>query len=518
MSSRNKLSAFLLAAWAFVGSPVAESQTVPMLEWEASTEVNLGNGDFAPYYISALQHGKITQAKGWLVDALAKHRLDTASRFSWGAGIELCAGVSSNVAYTKWNPDGTTFTHNMSGQNFWIQQLYAEIKYRSLFLTAGMKEHRSALLDNSLTSGDLVESGNARPIPEVRLGFIDFQNVPFTRGWVQVQGELAYGKFADNGWLENFYSRGTAHINTGAFYIYRRLYLRSKPSENLCFTFGMQAAGEIGGTTRWYSRGEMYREEKMNASFGKLLEMIIPMNMDTSNPGTYFNGNNLGSWDFLLRYRLPFRGHEVRAYLQKPWEKGSSVGWRNGWDGLWGFEYIFGKGEGMLDAFLFEYIYTMNQSGPIHFAPHDSPGTTITTDASGGDQYYNNNEYNGYANYGVSIGTPFLKAPVYNTDGYPQFTDNRLKGFHMAARGHFVPNIGWKVALSYRKAYGDGRLPRTQIHDDLSWLVEVEGHLSRVPALTIKGRLAMDRGSLLGDNFGGALSISYKGDFNFRRK
>lgn len=521
MSSRSDISFLVILFLLTVFPPStlrAESSHAPDVEWHAETSANIGNGKFAPYYISALQHGKITQAKGWLADASVRHRLDTACRFSWEACVELCAGVSSNVAYTKWTPEGTTFTHNMSGQNFWVQQLYALIKWRSLFVLAGMKEHRSTLLDNTLTSGDLVESGNARPIPEVRIGLIGFRDVPLTKHWVQAQAELAYGKFADKGWMEEFYGRASSHINTGAFYIYRRLYLRSRPSENFCFTFGMQAAGEIGGTTREYRRGVLVKTIKLDDSMGKLLEMIIPVHMDTREPGGYFNGNNLGSWDFLLRYRMPFRGHEVRAYLQKPWEKGSSVGWHNGWDGLWGFEYLFGKGEGILDAFLFEYIYTMNQSGPIHFAPHDQPGSTITSDVSGGDQYYNNSEYNGYANYGVGIGSPFLKAPIYNTDGYLQYTDNRLKGFHMAARGHLAGNVEWKIAISYRKSYGDGRLPRTRILDDFSWLAEVNAHPRSLPRLSFNARIAMDRGSLLGNKFGCALSVTYKGDFNLIKK
>ena len=64
-----------------------------------------------------------------------------------------------------------------------------------------MKERGSALLNDILTSGDVVESGNARPVPQLRAGFVDFQNVPLTDGWLQIQGELGYGKFADGGWM-----------------------------------------------------------------------------------------------------------------------------------------------------------------------------------------------------------------------------------------------------------------------------------------------------------------------------
>lgn len=487
------------------------------IDWFASAGMNLGSGDFAPYYISALDNGKVTRSKGLLLDIGLSHKIDTTRRFSWGAATEFCGGIASSVPYLKYEASGQMVSHDMRPPCFWLQQLYGEVKYRSLFLTAGMKDTRSFLLDNSLTSGDLVESGNARPIPQIRAGFIDFQNIPFTSGWVQIQGEIAYGKFVDNGWIEDFYSYANSHINTGAFFIYRHLYLRSKPSENFCFTFGMQASGEIGGTTRWYKEGQLLREEKQNTSFGKLLSMIIPT-QSGSGVGEYYDGNNLGSWDFMLRYRLPSCKYELKAYLQKPWEKGSSVGWKNGWDGLWGFQFTVSEGSPAFKSALFEYLTFMNQSGPIHFAPHDNPGTTITTDASGRDDYYNNYAYNSYANYGVSMGTPFLKSPIYNLDGYPQFADNLVRGFHIAATGYISPLWTWKAAMSYRKAYGNGAFPRALPLDDFSWLLESEGQLSSLPGMHFKLSIAMDRGTLLGNNFGFSVGAVYKGNFNWRKK
>lgn len=488
----------------------------PDVQWHASATVNAGNGNFAPYYISSLNHGKITQPNGLLADVYLGHEIDTTKRFSWSAAFELCAGAASSTEYLRWNADGLTTLHPMRPAHIRIQQFYAQIKYHGVFLTAGMKEHQSALLDNSLTSGDLVESGNARPIPEIRMGFINFQNIPFTQGWAQIQGEIAWGKFLDNKWLEDFYSYGTAHINTGALYLYRRLYLRSKPSENFCFTFGMQAAGQIGGTTRWYRRGELTLEEKNGTSFTQLLKMVFPFQTDTG-VGEYKDGNNLGSWDFLLRYKLPYGRNEIRAYLQKPWEKGSSIGWHNGWDGLWGVEFIT-SGIRHFEAVVFEYLTFMNQSGPIHYAPHDNPGSTITSDISGHDDYYNNYQYNSYAYYGVGIGTPFLPAPIYNTDGYPLYANNLIKGFHMGARGNITNNFRWKAAISYRKAFGNIQLPSIKPLDDFSWLLQADGFLPRLPALNFSLQVAMDHGSLLGNNFGIAIGATYNGDFNFRKK
>ena len=117
--------------------------------------------------------------------------ISTATRFSWGFGVDVLSGYSSTVDYLEGNPANPTGVSTVKLDSLWVQQLYAEVKYRGVFLTAGLKQQKSKMLNNRLSSGDWVESGNARPIPEVRVGFIDFQNIPFTKGWMQICGLMA---------------------------------------------------------------------------------------------------------------------------------------------------------------------------------------------------------------------------------------------------------------------------------------------------------------------------------------
>ena len=152
----------------------------------------------------------------------------------------------------------------------------------------------------------------------------------------------------------------------------------------------------------------------------------------------------------------------------------------------------------------------MNQSGAIHYAPHDRPGSTITTNSVGGDQYYNNSEYNSYANYGQGIGSPFLVPPIYNLDGYPAYVDNRVRGFHLAVTGVVASGWSYKVALSHKRGYGDGRQPKATVSEGTSWLAEIDHAFKRVSGLTLKAQVAMDCGSMPGDNFGVAVSAVYR--------
>lgn len=505
----------LLPALAVCGQN-QECRAGDLVEWEASLQTNAGSGDFAPHYISSLRHGRLTQSRGAIAGAGIRKDVDRGCRFGWGAGAELLGGIATATDYRHWSGDGSDGVSRMRPGAIRIQQLYAEVKWRSLFIEAGMRERGSALLNDSLTSGDLVESGNARPIPQLRAGFRDFQAVPLTGGFLEIQGELGYGKFTDGAWMRRFYSHGSYHLNEGAYYLYRRLYFRTDPRKALSLTFGMQAAGEIGGITRYYERGKVVRERSLKASVWDMIKMIAPVGGEKSGVGEYMDGNNLGSWDVHARFRLPWGGDVLKAYLQKPWEKGSSLGWKNGFDGLWGIEYDFNSMGGIVSGAVVEYIDFMNQSGAIHYAPHDRPGSTITTDVSGGDQYYNNSEYNSYTNYGLGIGTPFLVSPRYNRDGYPAYIDNRVRGFHAAVAGRPLQLWDYRVAFSYKRGYGDGRQPKATVSDGVSWLAEVSHAVARVEGLRIKFQMAMDRGSMPGDALGVALSVVYRGAFRIR--
>ena len=161
-----------------------------------------------------------------------------------------------------------------------IQQLYGEIKYRSVYLLAGMKERHSRIVDDSLSSGDLTRSNNARPIPGIAAGFLDFVDIPLTNGWVQIDGEIMYGKFTDSKYKEQTFNYYSGNLATDLWYIYRRCYFRTKPSQPLSLTIGMQAAGQFGGRTVYYTRGKVRRTDVGPGNFAGPLPMaLIP---DTS--------------------------------------------------------------------------------------------------------------------------------------------------------------------------------------------------------------------------------------------
>ena len=485
------------------------------LKYQATALGNASTGPFAPYFIGSLNGGRVVRKAGALADIEVKVDIDRSRRFSWGAGAEIIGGWSTGNKYDRWNADEQIWTlQENRPAAAWIQQLYGEVKWRGVFLRLGQKDHHSALLDERLSSGDLTRSSNARGIPGAEIGFIDFQNIPFTNGWVQIEGVIEYGRFTDDGFARKQYNYYSWMLATDIYYTYKRCYFRTKPSMPFSVTLGMQTGGQFGGYTAYYRQGVMYKDEKRGFRIADVFKMFLPTR---GNGNGFVEGNSLGTWDFKARYRLK-NSDEISFAFQWPWEDGSGIGRRNGLDGLYGLYYNSSR-RGYITGAAVEWLDFRNQSGPIHWAPGDSPGTTITGEATGGDNYYNNDTYTAYTNYGMAIATPFLVSPIYNLNGYPAFMYCRARGLHLALTG-CVDCIGldYAVKYSWQQAWGTGRIPRAYSLLDNSMLFDVSWNASDIlKGFSVKAELAFDAGSLRGNNFGFMLGVRYSGSFKFRK-
>ncbi len=502
----------LLAAIA--AGAVAAARAEYPVNYEGNVTLGAASGDFAPFYIASLDHGRNTQSLTSKIEAKVWRPMKMSDRFSYGFGVDLIGGYSSAVDYERFYPGSGWGTHGVRPATAWIQQLYGELKYRRVFLTVGMKETGSKMLNNRLTSGDIVESGNTRPIPGARAGFIGFVDIPFTRGAVQIAGEVAYGKFVDNGWLKDQYNYYNDHLTTGEWFNYKCIYFRTDPRQRFSVTAGLQAAAEFGGYEQFYDKGRFTQEFNYPATFKTFLKMLVPIN--DHEEGGFYTGNHLGSIDLKLRYRLR-NGAEVMAYLSNPWEDGSGMGKMNGFDGLWGIEYKAADPNSVVSGAVIEYLDFTNQSGPIHLNPADFNGITITGHASGSDDYYNNRSHRAYANYGMGIGTPMVMSPAYNVNGYPSYMTNLTRGFHIAVEGRVSPVVTYRVKGGYRKAWGNGQFILPRPISLTAVMAEAEWKPASVKGLTLNGKVELDRGTMPGNSFGALVSVKYDGIFNLKK-
>lgn len=515
----NKKSIFAtLVAFSAIGVASAEAP----LQVEGSVSANAGSGDFAPYFMMANRGGTLTQPKAVELRVKALKDFDLSERFSYGFGADLVGGYQSK--YTQY--DQAVNTPAVQGHHpnaIWLQQLYGEVKYRGVYLSVGMKERTSPLMNDCLGVGDYTQSNNARPLPQVRAGFVDFQNIPFTNGWVQIQGEIAYGYYMQDDWFEDHFNYYSGYINTGEYYNYKRCYFRTKPSKPFSVTVGMQMVTEFGGTATSYSydrdKGKVNAKEDRYDTTWKDFVRAFFASEGGSNPGdaSYHYGNTLGSWDFVARYRLKDKS-EIKAFFQKPFEDGSGIGWMNGFDGIWGLEYKNAK-KGIVNGAVLEYVDFTNQSGPMHWAPHDHPSTKFTDQVTGGDSYYQNFRCNPYSNFGMSQGTMFIPSTIYDRRGENRIYDNRVRGFQIGVSGNIYAPLEYRLLVNYRKSWGTYSNPRLSVVDNTSFMLEGTYHFKQVKGLTLNGQVAFDKGALAGgDNFGVLLSVKYNGLFDIFKR
>jgi hypothetical protein len=508
----------LCRATALIAAPllgIAGAAAFP-LKWEAATTVNIGDDDFAPYYIVSNRYGTLTQATSLMENGKLWKEMDFSRRFDYGFGAEIYAAIPSSTDYMRYDAaTGETHINSQHPAYAWLQQIWGEVKYRSLFAYVGMKNYDRSIFNNTLGVGDITLGTNARPIPQVRLGFTDFVDVPFTNGWLQVQGELAYGKFADSNWLKDHYNYEYSFITTGTWFHYKRWYFRTNPSARFSATIGLQHAAQFGGIKQSYKDGVMTAETSSSVRFRDFVDVFVQKkggSGSSTGDTQYYNGNHLGSWDVKLTYRF-HDNSTLTATLQSPWEDGSGIGKLNGWDGVWGLEYSTGRKGWLTDAAA-QYIDFTNQSGPMHWAPDDHNGTQINGNATGADDYYNNYFYNGWMNHGMSLGTPFVKSPIYNLDGYMRFTDNRVRGFQIGVAGTPSDIWSYRAMVSWRKSWGTPFIPAATTRENTSAMVEVKRLFPSTPGLWATGQVAMDAGKLYGNRFGVCFTVGYTGNLS----
>lgn len=482
--------------------------------YSAAVFANASTGRYAPYMIGSWNGDRTTMKNGLSADFSIEKAMLTGGRFSWGAGAEIMAGYNHSADYARYDEaDNSWTTSVMRPAAFTIRSLYAEAHYRCLYALAGMKTFHSKIVDDRLSSGDLVRSNNARPVPGLTIGFVDFQDIPFTNGWLQIDGQIMYGKFFDNDYRRKQFNYYAPLIATDIYYTYKYCYFRTKPTERFSATFGMQTAGQFGGQTEWFSRGRNYRTEVRGFRLKDVIKMFFPIR---GNGNAFYEGNSVGAWSLRARYRL-FDNSEIAAYWENFFEDGSGIACRNGADGLYGVQYTMSQ-KGWFTSAVVEYLDFRNQSGPLHYAPGDHESPSITTEATGGDNYYNNDTYGSYVNYGMAIGSPMVMAPIYNSDGYPEFIFNRMRGVHLAALGSPTDEIDYKIMFGWQKGYAMGRTPLPHAKTDVSAMIEVDWKANRLlEGLSFNCRVAIDRGELRGDNFGAALAVRYTGSFNFKK-
>jgi hypothetical protein len=383
---------------------------------------------------------------------------------------------------------------------FVVQQAYADIRYKWLGLRLGSWEEMPTPLNHSLSSGGMSWSGNARPIPQIRAGFPDYITLfPFFK----LKCETSYGLFTDDNFQKKTVGETQNKYVKNTKYHHKSLYIRiGKPQWHLSFEGGYTLDAQFGG----YQMIGKEQTWDLGNTMKDYMIAFIPQGGGDDGPigEKYFKGNYTGNEHLKFSYQL--KNGVISAYMENYYEDFSGMGKLNGIDGLWGIEYVTHHKQ-VINAVVLEYLQTTNQSGPLSVTAALSGASQKDIMA---DNYYNNGIYTSWQHWGMALGNPLLRSPIYNQNGYLGFPYNRVKAVHIGWSGDITDKWTYRMKLTYNQTFGTVTEPTLDILDNYSTFAEVIYIPQVANGWIFTASTAFDTGDLYGDNWGIQLKINKK--------
>lgn len=469
---------FCLSVFLCAGYHTAFAQLTPFVEYGATVHT----GDNTPLWQVSNQQG------------LASIYNNTYLR--GGAGFKHTAG--------KWKFEEKLDVVAFAGMNFkgstdvMIQQAYFDARYKWFGFFVGSRERGAALLNNTLSSGDMTWSGNARPIPQVMISIPEYL---YILPRLAIRGEISYGWFTDNSYQERKVGAGYSYTKDIKYH-HREGFIRiGVPNGKWQFDIGMVLDTQFGG----YQIASDGTSADLGNTLKDYFRAFLPGAGGDDKPwndSDYYQGNYLGSEQ--LRFTHRSRLFSISAYLCNHFDDMSAMGKQNGWDGLWGIEMSFNDFK-PINAVVLEYLQTTNMSGPLHGLHNKGEGPVVKT--GGADNYYNNGLYPGWSHWGMVIGNPLIASPIYNEDGNLAFKYNRVKALHLGWSGILGSEWSYVAKLTHSRTWGTVWEPTLDILENFSAYASFLYTPKRWKGWNFNASLALDMGDIYGDNFGFQLKI-----------
>lgn len=486
------------------------------LSWEVEMQSTNSSGDFTPLWLNANRYGlsSLEQSNGYLL-AGVERPLAADSTKRWGMGY----GLSMAVAYHFTSP-------------VMVQEAYVEGRWKKGVLTVGSKEWPMELKNGKLSSGSQTFGINARPVPQVRIALPDYWE--FAHGRLALKGHIAYGMQTDDHWQKDF-TKQQSKYTEHALYHSKAAYFRiGRPAQgHLTAELGVEHATLFGGTSYYQWENDQLTGIKNDAGLSSFWHAFFGGGSEVGETAHQnVEGNMLGSWVARLNYDAPT--WNLGVYADHYFEDHSSMffldydGYGEGseWnekkhnrfllydlkDIMLGAELTL-KECSWLKTIVAEYLYTKYQSGPI-FHDHSE---AIPDHIGGEDRYYNHGIYCGWQHWGMVMGNPLYLSPLYNSDGTIDVKDNRFVAWHLGLNGNLTPRLEYRILATWQKGFGT--YAQVYPHPRRNASLMAEATYTTVPKdwqFTLAA--GMDKGTLLGDNYGVQLTVVKKGMFKSKNK
>lgn len=473
------LPPLMAGGWDWWGLPITDSVvTRDTLLYQVQALGVASSGRFAPFWLQSNRNGNISASpySGNLTAGIIKPATSPQRWFDYDFGVQLTGRAQSAIADSPWSTQRRPLTG-------YFNLLYAHARLYIVDITAGVLPMVYETVDEQLSTGSMVFSGNSQPLPRVTIGIDHYTPFPGCYGYFEIKGGLTHAWLADNVYV----SRAFLHHKFAGVRFGGRLPV------NVAYEF--HHAAQWGGTSPVYGDlGNDWQSYK-NVFFARAGGT---MRNDQLNA----QGNHVGS----QQLSLIAKGSEWRitAYWQNFLEDNFAflgLG-KNLTDGLWGISLTQTRWR-YIEGVTYELLNTTSQSGPWH----DRDGLCY----AGNDSYYRNGVYvNGWNYWYRSMGTPFITSPLYNINGTVYTLNSRVRVHHIGLRGD-ICDFRYRALCSYARNYGnDCRFLRLQ-SANTACLLEVTKHVEKAWGLDFSLSLAADFGTQFGNQFGALLSITKTG-------
>ncbi len=374
-----------------------------------------------------------------------------------GKNLELVAGF-----YPAFRNSGAYEFE--SGTSVYLVEYFSKFSYGKTYLRLGAEGNTIGQFGSDLSSGSLAQTLNARPIPRISFG-TEYFNVPFTKGHVQVKGELSHGwvekqRRVQNPWLHQKF----AYIKLGA---------KLPVSVEFGLVHNAMWGGELDGV-----KSRFILSDYKNVMFGGITD---PNSTNVGSRDTYVFGFHTGTIDFAINIESSW--FDAVVYAQKPWEDSEQISRHSFFikyfdnnDGLFGL-HLKPKSS-LIEAITIEHIQTKFQGGPGLPDPPPFVDDIGEQDPDGclhnqcepyarRENYHNNFIYqNGWTYYNRTLATPLFthQRQIVNLLGnedlgevYGRNTvyNNRIEGFHLGVSGKLNQRNRFSFKYTFTKNYGN---------------------------------------------------------------
>ncbi|MFW5872439.1 MAG: capsule assembly Wzi family protein [bacterium] len=419
-----------------------------------------GQGENLPFWLQTNRFGildnDLSQAYGRLS---LTGPFDPERNISLSYGLTLAGQISDN-------------------SDLYPEEYFAALKFHFLVLEAGARKKYFRDYPHEIGSGDMIWSGNSRPIPEISLSTFNFVDVPFTSGWLLFDAGLSHG------WMDDFPGVEDVLLH------HKWFSLKTGDQYPLQLTMGLQHFAQWGGYSSYYG--------EMPVSFEAYWKVLIASGGISDSPDNeQINaiGNHIGSYQIALDY--DFSEQTVGLNWQHIFEDNSGRRLKNFPDGLYSLWFKSEDDEDFISQAVIEFIATDNQSGRRR-----SDTTINTPPPTGDDDYFRNYIYlMGWTQDLRTIGTPFITSPVFHSDedDPDRVINNRVRAMHIGFGG----NLGfmkYKILYSHTINKGRYRIEFNPAAIDNMLLVNLNKEDLFIDNSIIHFEFGFDRGDFYGNN------------------